>query len=228
MFTPQQIEQISFDTQTFGGYKISDVDELLEPLMEDYVTLYKENALLKSKMRVLVGKLEEYRKNEASMKDAIVNAQRTCDKMVREAEAKCAQMLGDANAAAAQNTASTNALVAAENARVEEARRAANAKIAEIQAQMQACIQALERIKSANAPAAPAAPVSAPAVPFDYDASGSSADDVAAEISQSLEALVGTTTDTQPKAEPRHPANDTTTSKFANLQFGRNYDPTHK
>ena len=240
MFTPQQIEQISFDTQTFGGYKISDVDELLEPLMEDYVTLYKENALLKSKMRVLVGKLEEYRKNEASMKDAIVNAQRTCDKMVREAEAKCAQMLGDANAAAAQNTASTNALVAAENARVEEARRAANAKIAEIQAQMQACIQALERIKSANAPAAPAAPVapvapaapaapvSAPAVPFDYDASGSSADDVAAEISQSLEALVGTTTDTQPKAEPRHPTNDTTTSKFANLQFGRNYDPTHK
>ena len=231
MFTPQQIEQISFDTQTFGGYKISDVDELLEPLMEDYVTLYKENALLKSKMRVLVGKLEEYRKNEASMKDAIVNAQRTCDKMVREAEAKCAQMLGDANAAAAQNTASTNALVAAENARVEEARRAANAKIAEIQAQMQACIQALERIKSANAPAAPAAPaapMSAPAVPFDYDASGSSADDVAAEISQSLEALVGTTTDTQPKAEPRHPTNDTTTSKFANLQFGRNYDPTHK
>ena len=231
MFTPQQIEQISFDTQTFGGYKISDVDELLEPLMEDYVTLYKENALLKSKMRVLVGKLEEYRKNEASMKDAIVNAQRTCDKMVREAEAKCAQMLGDANAAAAQNTASTNALVAAENARVEEARRAANAKIAEIQAQMQACIQALERIKSANAPAAPAAPaapVSAPAVPFDYDASGSSADDVAAEISQSLEALVGTTTDTQPKAEPRHPTNDTTTSKFANLQFGRNYDVNHK
>ena len=232
MFTPQQIEQISFDTQTFGGYKISDVDEFLEPLIEDYVTLYKENALLKSKMRVLVGKLEEYRKNEAAMKDAIVNAQKTCDKMVREAEAKCAQMLGDANAAAARNVSNADALIAAENARVEEARRAAAAKIAEIQAQMQSCIQALERIKSANvptaAPAAPAAPVSAPAAPFDYDASGSSADDVAAEISQSLEALVGTTTDTQPKAEPRHPTNDTTTSKFANLQFGRNYDPTHK
>ena len=27
-----------------------------------------------------------------------------------------------------------------------------------------------------------------------------------------------------PKAEPRHPINETTTSKFANLQFGRNYD----
>ena len=230
MFTPQQIEQIAFETQTFGGYKISDVDEFLEPLTEDYVTLYKENALLKSKMRVLVGKLEEYRRNEAAMKDAIVNAQKTCDKMVREAEAKCAQMLGDANAAASRNVVNADALIAAENARVEEARRAAAAKIAEIQAQMQSCIQALERIKSANAPAAPAAPVApaAPSVPFDYEASSSSADDVAAEISQSLEALVGTTTDTQPKAEPRHPTNDTTTSKFANLQFGRNYDPTHK
>ena len=69
MFTPQQIEQISFGKATFGGYDMNDVDEFLEPLVEDYITLYKENALLKSKMRVLVGKLEEYRKNEASMKE---------------------------------------------------------------------------------------------------------------------------------------------------------------
>lgn len=227
MFTPQQIEQISFDTQTFGGYKISDVDEFLEPLMEDYVTLYKENALLKSKMRVLVGKLEEYRKNEAAMKDAIVNAQRTCDKMVREAESKCAQMLGEANATASRNVSNADALIAAENARVEEARRASAGKIAEIQDQMRACIQALERIKTANVPVAAPAPAAAPAQAFDYDAANST-DSVAAEISQSVEALVGTTTDTQPKAEPRHPVNDTTTSKFANLQFGRNYDPTHK
>lgn len=227
MFTPQQIEQISFDTQTFGGYKISDVDEFLEPLMEDYVTLYKENALLKSKMRVLVGKLEEYRKNEAAMKDAIVNAQRTCDKMVREAESKCAQMLGEANATASRNVSNADALIVAENARVEEARRASAGKITEIQDQMRACIQALERIKTANVPVAAPAPAAAPAQAFDYDAANST-DSVAAEISQSVEALVGTTTDTHPKAEPRHPVNDTTTSKFANLQFGRNYDPTHK
>ena len=90
MFTPQQIDQISFSKSTFGGYNMQQVDEFLEPLTEDYVTLYKENALLKSKMRVLVGKLEEYRKNEAAMKEKVANAQRTCDKMVMEAEAKCA------------------------------------------------------------------------------------------------------------------------------------------
>ena len=158
MFTPQQIDQISFGRSRFGGYDMQQVDEFLEPLTEDYVTLYKENALLKSKMRVLVGKLEEYRKNEASMKDAVLNAQRTCDQMVREAEAKCAQMLSSANAsasattaaaaaaAAAQPTFNTDALIAAENARVDEARKVAVARIAEIQDQMRTCVQALERM----------------------------------------------------------------------------------
>lgn len=251
MFTPQQIDQISFSKSTFGGYNMQQVDEFLEPLTEDYVTLYKENALLKSKMRVLVGKLEEYRKNEAAMKEAVANAQRTCDKMVMEAEAKCAKMLSNANAAAAAQAAQTaqaaqpvqpvpnnSALVAAENARLEEARRTASARINEIQDQMRSCIQALDRIKTANAPAtttaattrvAPVVPA-APAAPV-APAPKASSDDVADEISQNIEAIIGTTTDSAPKAAPKHPtANDSTTSRFAslNLQFGRNYDPTSR
>lgn len=224
MFTPQQIEQISFNRATFGGYDMQSVDEFLEPLTEDYVTLYKENALLKSKMRVLVGKLEEYRKNEASMKDAIVNAQKTCDMMVREAEAKCTQMLNDANAAAAENAKNADSLIAAENARVDEARMAARVKIDEIEDQIRSCIQALERIKDANRPSAK--PADRDTAPQNQDAF---TDAVANEIAANLEALVGTTEEPAPMAAPRHPVSDTT-SKFTNLnlQFGRNYDPTHK
>ena len=222
MLTPQQIDQISFGRATFGGYNMEDVDEFLTPLTEDYVTLYKENALLKSKMRVLVGKLEEYRKNEASMKEAIANAQKTCDRLVRDAEVKAAQMLSSANetamAASAQNT---DALVEAENSRVEEARQMANAKIADMQEQLRTCIQALDRLKGNTAPAVPAAEPAAPAA---------AAMDVADEIAQNLEALVGTTEEIAPKAEPKHPTRETTTSRFAtmNLQFGRNYDADHK
>ena len=218
MLTPQQIDQISFGRATFGGYDMEDVDEFLTPLTEDYVTLYKENALLKSKMRVLVSKLEEYRKNETSMKEAIVNAQKTCEQMVRDAEVKAAQMLSSAHAAADESSkapVSTDAMVAAENDRVEEARKLASAKIDELQEQLRSCIQALDRIKGANAPAAPAAKAEP---------------DVADEIAQNLEALVGTTEDAAPKAEPKHPTHETTTSRFANLnlQFGRNYDVNHK
>ena len=63
MIPPPQFDQISF-SQTRHGYEMEQVDKILEPLTEDYVTLYKENALLKSKMRVLVGKL----KNTARMR----------------------------------------------------------------------------------------------------------------------------------------------------------------
>ena len=224
MFTPQQIEQISFSRATFGGYDMQSVDEFLEPLTEDYMTLYKENALLKSKMRVLVSKLEEYRQNEASMKDAIVNAQKTCDMMVKEAEAKCAQMLGEANAAATESAKNADLLIAEENARVDDARRVASSKIEELEEQIRSCLQALERIRTANRPS------KASAV-YDFDSDADPDEDttaaVADEISSSLEALVGTTEDSLPKVEPKHPVSDTT-SKFANLQFGRNYDPTHK
>ena len=227
MFTPQQIDQISFSRATFGGYDMQSVDEFLEPLTEDYVTLYKENALLKSKMKVLVTKLEEYRKNEASMKDAIVNAQKTCDMMVKEAEAKCTQMLNDANAAAAENARNADSLIAAENARVEEAKKVAAAKIDELKDQIRSCLNALDRIKEANKPVeVPASGNSA----FDFDRSerGSARTDAFAdEISASLQALVGTTDEPIPVAEPKHPTTESTTSKFSNLRFGPNYDPTN-
>ncbi len=221
MFTPQQIEEISFNRATFGGYEMQAVDEFLEPLTEDYITLYKENALLKSKMRVLVGKLEEYRKNEASLKDAIVNAQKTCDLMVKEAESKCTQMLNDANQAAAENSRNATAMIAEENARVEEARKSAAVKIEELETQLRGCIETLERIKNENRPTGFQKP--RPEL-FDVMATDSNTDAVADEISSNLEALVGTTEDIAPKIEPKHPVSDTTT-KFANLQFGRNYDP---
>ncbi len=224
MFTPQQIEEISFSRATFGGYDMQSVDEFLEPLTEDYITLYKENALLKSKMRVLVGKLEEYRQNEASMRDAMVNAQKACDQMVRDAEAKCTQMLSQANQAAAENVRTAEAQIEQEVQRVEEARRAAAAKIEAMQTQLRACMEQLERIKTANRPV----PVAGKPEMFDVVAAEAKTQGVADEISQNLESLVGTAEEDAPKPEPKHPASDTTTSKFINLQFGRNYDPDNQ
>ena len=245
MFTPQQIDQISFG-QSRNGYDMEQVDKILEPLTEDYVTLYKENALLKSKMRVLVGKLEEFRKvgkaDAAGNAAAAEEAKRTAEKIIQDAKAQAAQIVRQAQAAApaaapaAAKGPSADALVAVEKARIAEAKKTAATRITEIQTQMQQCIQALDRIKNANvAPAAapassaaraPAAPVKQAAPADDvYDSNA-----VAGEISQSLEAMVGTTNDSAPKAAPQHPVHDTTTSRFSslNLQFGRNYDPTQK
>ena len=64
------------------------VDEFLDLLTEEYTSLYKENAVLKGKMKVLVDKVEEYRSTEDAMRKALLTAQRMADEMVAEAESK--------------------------------------------------------------------------------------------------------------------------------------------
>ena len=214
MFTPQQIEEVFFRDASFNGYNKRDVDQFLEPLTEDYITLYKENALLKSKMRILVSKLEEYRNNEASMKDAIVNAQKTCDLMVKEAEGKCAAMLGEANEAATRNALNAKVQIHAEEAKVEEAKRIAAAKITELEQQFQSCLEALAAIKAGYLPEQTAEPQQEP----------DEAKEVADEIAHNLAAMIGETEEKAPKPQPKHPA-EAATAKFTGLKFGPNYDP---
>ena len=141
--------------------------------------------------------------------------------MVKAAEEKCTQMLTDANALASENAKNADALIAAENERVEEARRNAADKIDQLTAELNSCIQALNRIKSANAPA----PIGSSFYDYDKEPDADPADAVAAEISANLENLVGTAD------EPEAPkATTDTISKFSDLSkhFGSDYNPTAK
>lgn len=61
MLTPQEVSTHSFAKASFGGYNMAMVDEFLDELTDDYTALYKENAALKAKLKVLVEKVEEYR-----------------------------------------------------------------------------------------------------------------------------------------------------------------------
>lgn len=71
-----------------GGYNMAMVDEFLDELTDDYTALYKENAALKAKMKVLVEKVEDYRATEDSMRATLLTAQKMADSIVREAEEK--------------------------------------------------------------------------------------------------------------------------------------------
>ena len=149
MFTPQQLEEISFTKSVFGGYDMASVDDVLAPLVQDYTVLFNENNHLKGKMRALIKKLEEYRGKETENRASTAETQKICDKMIKDTEAKCAEMLAQAK----ENAAKTGgAVISVEeaDARVEVAKQAAAAKIAEIQEQMNACIEALEQVKGGN------------------------------------------------------------------------------
>ena len=96
MLTPQEVSTHSFTKAVMGGYNMAMVDEFLDELTDDYAALYKENAALKAKMKVLVEKVEDYRATEDSMRATLLTAQKMADSIVHEAEAKRDEMLSRA------------------------------------------------------------------------------------------------------------------------------------
>lgn len=88
MLTPQEVSSHAFSKAMMGGYNMAMVDEFLDELTDDYTALYKENAALKAKMKVLVEKIEDYRATEDSMRATLLTAQKMADSIVKEAEEK--------------------------------------------------------------------------------------------------------------------------------------------
>ena len=93
MLTPQEVSTHAFSKAVMGGYNMAMVDEFLDELTDDYTSLYKENAALKAKLKVLVEKVEDYRATEDSMRATLLTAQKMADSIVKEAEAKRDEML---------------------------------------------------------------------------------------------------------------------------------------
>lgn len=100
MLTPQEVASRAFPKAVMGGYNMASVDEFLDELSDDYSALYKENAVLKSKLKVLVEKVEDYRATEDSMRATLLTAQKMADSIVKEAEQKRDGMLAEARAEA--------------------------------------------------------------------------------------------------------------------------------
>ena len=100
MLTPQEVSNHAFAKAVMGGYNMAMVDEFLDELTDDYTALYKENAALKAKLKVLVEKVEEYRSTEDAMRATLLTAQKMADSIVHEAEAKRDQILAQAESGA--------------------------------------------------------------------------------------------------------------------------------
>ncbi len=96
MITAQDIREKTFEKAKFGGYDMASVDDFLEELADDMTASQKENAVLKSKMKVLVDKIEEYRANEEALNMAVLSAQKLAVQIEADARQRSAAMLADA------------------------------------------------------------------------------------------------------------------------------------
>ena len=133
MLTPQEVSERAFAKASFGGYNMAMVDDFLDLLTADYTALYNENAVLKSKMKVLVDKVEEYRSTEEAMRKALMTAQRMADDLVREAEQKKETMLQDAQLEVAAQVAGLRREISDEEFRLAAAQKATADYVAKVQ-----------------------------------------------------------------------------------------------
>ena len=155
MLTPQEVSEHAFAKASFGGYNMAMVDEFLDLLTVDYTNLYNENAVLKSKMKVLADKVEEYRSTEESMRKALLTAQRLADDMVREAEAKKASLLQEAEADAQRRIEQLRQEIQTEEMRLAAAQKATGDYVAKVHAMHQQGLAQLDSLADLVPPAPP-------------------------------------------------------------------------
>ena len=165
MITAQDIREKTFEKSRMNGYDMASVDDFLEELAEDISSAQKENAVLKSKMKVLVAKIEEYRANEEALNMAILSAQKLAVQIESEARQRAAAMIEDAERQVKAKVGSIEELTAAEERKLTLAQNATKSFLAKAREVCSAQLNQLAAIngeldlpEDAPAEAAPAAP----------------------------------------------------------------------
>ena len=129
MMTPQEVASHSFAKATLGGYNLAQVDEFLDALTEDYTALYKENTILKNKLKIVSDEVEEHRANEANVSKALLAAQQQADSIIADAEKKREALIGEAEKGAKGRISELEKAVAAEEYRLKKAQESTAAYV---------------------------------------------------------------------------------------------------
>ena len=124
MITAQDIREKGFERARMGGYDMASVDDFLEELADDLAATQKENTVLKSKMKVLVDKIEEYRANEEALNAAILSAQKLAVQIESDARQRAAATIAEAEEKARETIGSISDRADAEEKRLADAKAA--------------------------------------------------------------------------------------------------------
>jgi len=209
MLTPQEITDKVFVKAVFGGYDMTGVDDFLESISADYAALYKENAILKGKLKVLVEKVEEYRSTEDAMRMALLTAQRMGEEITVEANKLKEETLRSADEEIKAKIAETAARVADEEWRLSVAAKETAKFIQLSQAIMQKHSEFLTKLETARRAVRPDPGPPLPPPPTRNEQIA----DVADQIGSAVEKLTGFDPDAPP-ADPARGPDDPALSMF--------------
>ncbi len=162
MITAQDIREKTFEKSRLNGYDMASVDDFLEELADDITASQKENAVLKSKMKVLVDKIEEYRANEEALNMAILSAQKLAVQIESDARLRADAMLAEAEEQVRAKVGSIEEETLRQERRLDSAKAATAKFFEEIRA---LCGQQLQNLEAISKDMVPDVPVPAPAAP---------------------------------------------------------------
>nr|WP_325299388.1 DivIVA domain-containing protein [uncultured Dysosmobacter sp.] len=225
MLTPQEVSTHAFTKAVMGGYNMAMVDEFLDELTDDYTALYKENAALKAKMKVLVEKVEEYRATEDSMRATLLTAQRMADSIVREAEGKRDEILAKAEAGAQEKIARYQQELAAAEDRLKQGQQELARFIAASREICDKELQFLEQLPQLPVETEQPAPAEAPVEEIEEKVMAAFSAQQPEEAPEEQPAPE-TPADDYPEGDPfarEEPLEATRRINLDDLKFGRNY-----
>ncbi len=95
MFTPVDLENIFF-RRGVRGYRVSEVQEFMNRLSQDYEFLYRENIDLKEQIETLNNKLSQYLLVEETLRNTMLLAQETAEEVKTAAKKQAGVILQEA------------------------------------------------------------------------------------------------------------------------------------
>lgn len=94
--TPLDINNKEFKKGVMG-YKVDEVDEFLDEIVENYEELYKDNSYLKEKITTLNEQIEHYTKIENTIQNTLLLAQNAADQAKNSSEKEAEMLVKNAN-----------------------------------------------------------------------------------------------------------------------------------
>ena len=251
MLTPQEVTNSVFEKALLGGYDTASVDKFMAQLTQDYSALYRENGILKAKMKVLVDKVEDYRSTEDSMRMALLQAEKTAKEIVETAETerdaietevaqKKDELMRQAEAEVEERRSEIRQSLAAEEAALDRAKRATAEYLDKLKAAMAEYADVVSRVYDFVEPMPPQPEPAAPAEPTQEEVppaqeeppkegvSQDTVENIAEIINRAFSSLEEKEKSAEEEADTVSTISKLPKIDYDNLQFGENYDPKNK
>lgn len=132
MLSIDDIREKRFEKAVFGGYDARSVDEFMDEIVSELMSLQKEKATMQQKLHLELERNQEFVALENSMRKALMSAQEISNDMVSKAENKRNQILDEVKESAQEQISTYRNQIEAEKQKLNAVRNNYNDFVAKV------------------------------------------------------------------------------------------------